>query len=256
MSLQSVDLSGSDPSDLMILVVFRPGRASVQQRQVLATVAHDLKNPLSAIFGYVDALLDTSLGAGVTDNQRAVIGRVRSTAARALEMVRNYQYFAELSEHAVIASAAREELSTTVRVVLDYTWRSDAHTPRLELKLAQEGLWVKIERVQLERIISNLLSNALKYTPANGVVTVTTAVSDGRALLEVTNTGALIHPDELPMIFDKFQRTSTSRGKPGSGLGLHICKQLVEAAGGEITAESNTDLGTRFQILLPRTTEA
>jgi two-component system sensor histidine kinase BaeS len=105
-----------------------------------------------------------------------------------------------------------------------------------------------VDRVRVGQVLSNLISNALRYTPAGGTVTLRAESDGGGVALSVADTGSGIPPDELPHVFDRFAKSSDSGG---SGLGLAIAKQLVEAHGGTITAASEPGNGTTVRVVLP-----
>jgi two-component system sensor histidine kinase BaeS len=119
----------------------------------------------------------------------------------------------------------------------------------LSLEVADDLPLLNVDPVRLREVLSNLVANALRYTPAGGRVTLTgQPAPEGGAILAVADTGAGIPPDVLPHIFDRFYKSPDSRG---SGLGLAIARNLVAAHGGEITAHSAPDAGTTITIRLP-----
>jgi signal transduction histidine kinase len=113
---------------------------------------------------------------------------------------------------------------------------------------------VQGDAVRLRQIVSNLLSNALKFTPSGGHVTVSVAGRDGAAVLEVQDSGPGIPPDEIDRVFDRFYRGRTVRAG-GSGIGLAVIRDLVGAHGGEVSVESEPGRGSRFLVVLPRASE-
>ena len=113
---------------------------------------------------------------------------------------------------------------------------------------------LRADRAKLRRIIVNLLSNALKFTPRGGRVTVRAeAAGDDYLTIEVADTGVGIAADDLPILFDKYEqaRHRATRGEKGTGLGLYITRQLVELHGGTIRAESEVGRGSTFSLTLP-----
>ncbi len=252
------EVSGAEPNELRYLVGLQASAPPSRQEptESFATVAHDLKNPLSAIFGYTDALLDSPSSSSLGKRERDVIGRVRGTAARAIEMVRNFQQLAELESKPLTRRSARNDLSTHVRAAIEHTWRDEANSPTLTVTLCPEPIPLAIESVQLERIVSNLFINALRYTPPGGAIELITAVKNGEATLVVQNSGSYIPPAEISKIFDRYERGSTSRGTVGSGLGLYIVRQLVDAAKGQVECRSYKGVtpaqdSTQFMVRFP-----
>ncbi len=159
-------VGSGEPGGELYLLVFKSWSMPLEQpaarEESLAMVAHDLKNPIGAIFGYADALLDTPIGDGMNKGQRNVIARIRSTAARSIEMVRNCELLFKLNAGALQRAVKPIDLNATTRDVLEYSWRDEPEAPRLYAELWQEPLPIAAERMQLDRIVGNLFSNALK----------------------------------------------------------------------------------------------
>ena len=250
-----LDLSASEPDSQLYLVVFKstdnPLASSAKQHEFLATAAHDLKNPLGAIFGFADALLDTSIGTGLTGKQREVLSRIRNTAMRSIDLVRNYQHLADLESGRHSTQRGFCDMNLIIRTVIEASWRDDKGFPSLSLDLAPEILAVQVEKIQLDRVVANLFSNALHYTPSSERISIKTFLQDDTAFLQINNGGSLIPPEELPYIFDRYRRASTSTGVMGSGLGLYITQQIVSSNGGKISVESTAAGGTTFTVELP-----
>jgi signal transduction histidine kinase len=123
---------------------------------------------------------------------------------------------------------------------------------RLELDL-DDGIVADIDATRIRQVIANLLSNGAKFTHTGGVVGVELEVVDQWAVIRVRDTGCGISADELAAVFDRFYRGRTSRAR-GSGIGLAIVKQLVEAHGGTVEVSSQADQGTVFTVRLPQAT--
>jgi signal transduction histidine kinase len=215
------------------------------RRNLLADLAHELRTPLSVIQGTVEGMLDgiyapdrshldpvleeTRVMARLLDDLRTL-----STAeAGALRLHRESVEPRELVEDSIVAFRSRAEsrgVTISHRV-------SDA-LPRIE-----------VDPIRIGEVLSNLLTNALAHTGRGGSITVTAApTDDGPVAFDVEDTGAGIDPDTLPHIFDRFVKEPGSRG---AGLGLAIAKGLVEAHGGEITAQSELGRGTTITFRLP-----
>lgn len=234
-----------------ILVLPIPSRGELSQDETAALLTHDLKNPIGAIFAYADLLLDSAEGSSLSEKQRSIVGRVRSTANRLLELVRNYQQLLELEKLQVGSGTPIEELNTVAASVLEGFWREESSGPHLSVRLAQHPLPVRLNKVHIDRILSNLLVNALRYTPAGGAIELTTFEDAGWVGLRVHNTGSFIAPEEQARIFEKRTRGSNTGEQPGSGIGLYIVKGITEGSGGSITLESSRDRGTTFTVRLP-----
>jgi signal transduction histidine kinase len=123
----------------------------------------------------------------------------------------------------------------------------------LEVDMASNALIVEADELHLQRVVVNLLENAIRYTPPNGTIRVRVARVSEEAVVEVSDTGEGIAPEHLEEIFERFFRVDSARNSEegGTGLGLSICKSIVEAHGGRILAESEIGRGTTFRVLLP-----
>jgi two-component system sensor histidine kinase BaeS len=126
--------------------------------------------------------------------------------------------------------------------------RADAAGVSLVRAVPEDIPQPDVDRVRIGQVLSNLMSNALRYTPAGGTVTLRAEADGAGVVLSVADTGSGILPDELPHVFDRFAKSSDSGG---SGLGLAIAKQLVEAHGGRISASSEPGHGTTMRLVLP-----
>jgi signal transduction histidine kinase len=251
----ALDVSSGSLEERLFLILFASAAAESalvkEKEQWLSTVAHDLKNPLSAIFGYSDTLLDTPLGQGLTAGQREILARIRATAARATELVRNYQHISHIALRGVSQTSTRTDVNSAIHDVLQSTWREDPQHPRVALDLLAESLPAAIDRLYLDRILSNLFSNALKFSPPDSTVTIRTGRTSRGPWISFHNWGAPIPMEEHSKMFAPYSRLSTSKGKPGSGLGLSIVKQIVDGLGGCVHVQSTAQGGTTFTVELP-----
>jgi signal transduction histidine kinase len=249
----AVDSGLSDPDHELIQVTVKPTFAlPKRQEEFLAMLAHDLKNPLGALFGYADALIDTPIGDSLSERQREVITRIRNTAARSLDLVRNFQYLACSADSFSLAKGSNSNLNGVIEAVAQDIWREELGAAKLTLELGSPPPTVQVERIALERLVANLLTNAQKFTPPDEHVQVKTSQEGNTTTLEITNSGPIISPQDLPKLFDRSFRGSNSSKVPGSGLGLFIVKQIVDGVGGSITVTSNKTNGTTFKVKLPK----
>ena len=128
----------------------------------------------------------------------------------------------------------------------------------MEVATPAEPVIVPVDASRIRQLILNLLTNAVKYTPAGGSVRMQLGRADGRVTVTVADTGIGIAPGDLPHIFDRFWRADAARTRtgerPGAGLGLAICKWIAEAHGGRIDVVSRPGRGTTFTVTLPRDT--
>jgi two-component system sensor histidine kinase BaeS len=219
-----------------------------QRKAMVSDIAHELRTPLTNIRGWLEVTrdglldLDPNLIASLHDEAlllQHIIDDLRDLAAAdagTLKLHREPVRADELVAQVVSAHSARAESSGI---------RLHAHT--------DPGLWLDADPVRMRQALGNLISNALRHTPADGTVTVTAWPADDLAVLSVEDTGSGIAPEDLTHVFDRFWRAEKSRSRHtgGSGLGLSIVRQLVEGHGGTVTADSRPGNGAVFTIWLP-----
>jgi signal transduction histidine kinase len=225
---------------------------------LVSTVSHELRTPLTSITGYLELVIDGDAG----QLPEEALGMLR-IVERNVDRLRNL--IEDLLTQSRIESGRHR--ATVTRVDLDGV-TSDvnaalapiAETNRvtLHVDLPPPGvLCVDGDRRQLEQALTNLVANAVKFTPAGGEVRVSGRTADGRAVLEVTDTGIGIPADEVPKLFDRFFRASNAAAAeiPGTGLGLSIVKEIVQSHGGEVGVDSAVGAGTTFRLELPLAAE-
>lgn len=224
------------------------------RRDMILTLAHELRNPVSVLFTHLE-LLDLGDVAPEDRDSLAALGR----ATRRIEvMVEDLMALASASDPDAGDPAVPVELSGLVDDVADFlATTAVSQGIRLRLDVAP-GLVVAGDEAALHRVVANLVSNALKYTPSGGRVTVRLEPEprDGvpGALLTCADTGIGITPGDLVRIFEPFyrSRSAEARLRPGTGLGLAIVEQVVEHHGGTVDVDSEVGKGTTFRVWLPR----
>lgn len=207
-------------------------QAEEQRADFLAMLTHDIRNPLAVILGYVDILLDRQ-DALLTGEGAELIGRVKSNALTVHALVTNYLDLSKIE-------AGHWDIPTQlVRVepILQKIGRqhaAEAHIRRLYFSVEQpEHLpLVKGNVLALERVLTNLLHNALKFTPAGGTVTLRSAEVSGGVKIEVADTGPGMTREEIPLLFERYRRAKKDAYREGTGLGLFIVRALMDALGG------------------------
>ena len=224
-----------------------------RRRDLIADVAHELRTPLASIAGYMEGMLDSVIPA-----EPETFHRVQREAVRLQRLVDDLQ---ELSR----AEAGQVPIHRRQVVVRDLIETAVARLrPQFEDKgvglaaeLPQGLLRVLADPDRIGQVLTNLLGNALQYTPAGGTVTVRAGREGGRVAVAVADTGIGIAAEHLPHVFDRFYRVDRSRARAsgGSGIGLTIVRHLVEAHGGSIRAESaGPGRGSTFTVILPLAT--
>ncbi|WP_447973645.1 ATP-binding protein [Nitrospira sp. Kam-Ns4a] len=222
--------------------------------QFLSHVSHELRTPLTAIKGFVENMLG-GLAGPLSEKQHTYLARVAANTHRLIRMI------AELLEQSRIEAGKIELVPNEVdlrqclaEAVEQLRPEALAKRHRLEVRGADAPLMVWADADRLIQIVTNLVHNAIKFTPEDGAITVEVAQADPQfARVTVRDTGAGIPPEALPRIFDPFFRAGAEQRvkSQGLGLGLAIVKTLVELHGGRITARSEPGQGTEFSFTVP-----
>lgn len=225
-----------------------------QRAEFLAMLTHDIKNPLGVVMGYTEMLLDSATIRGATEDVD-MLQRLQSHALIVHSLVANYLELSRVEAGRLTLSKQPLLLNELLEQVYS-RHRGEAQMQRLTLTLQvpEKSPVIEGDISSLNRVFSNLIHNALKFTPELGRIVISVQQKDTEAVVSVTDSGSGFAPEELPTIFDKYTRGAAQHHQ-GAGLGLFIVKTLVEAHGGRVTAESTLGHGARFSVFLPVETE-
>ncbi len=222
----------------------------------VASVSHELRTPLTSIMGYIDlTLLDKQLGAG----SRRQLEVARKNTGRLLRLVNDLLFTAQTDQGHLALDRTLVDLATIVKEAVDEeTERARQHGVAVEVDLP-EVAWVEGDPLRLGQVVDNLLTNAIKYSHRGGRVQVALLLSPGHdggpdfVRLTITDEGIGISEEDQVRLFTRFFRASDAqeRAIQGAGLGLSICKSLVEAHGGTVGVESAVGEGTTVHVSLP-----
>ncbi|MTI89675.1 MAG: HAMP domain-containing histidine kinase [Balneolaceae bacterium] len=220
--------------------------------RVLATVVHDLRNPLMGIKGMVDLIREDHLNE-ISDEQEMMFKVINDSHNKADSLIK------ELLEYSVMESE-EYHLKTQVTHIEEYLcivlsqFRERAREKGVNIKIdVKDRLKVSLDREKFSRVMDNLITNALKFTDGPGEVKVLSYKEDGRVVIKVKDSGIGI-PDEMQdHIFDQFSKARRLglKGEKSTGLGMSIAKKIVELHDGTIRVESRENYGTAFYISLP-----
>jgi two-component system OmpR family sensor kinase/two-component system sensor histidine kinase BaeS len=218
--------------------------SEAQRKQLLADVTHELRTPLTVVQGNLEALLDGMYPADA-EHLAPILDETR-VLSRLVDDLRTLS-----TAEAGVLALHREPTDMTALVADSLaSMRTQADSAGIALVTDASAALPQadIDPVRLREVLSNLLSNALRYTPRGGNVRVSVSASDGRLRVSVRDSGPGIAADALPHVFDRFYKSEESRG---AGLGLAIARSLVVAHGGEISATSSLGQGTEMSFTLP-----
>ena len=217
------------------------------RRDFIANAAHELRTPLTNLQGYLEALRD-----GVITADRSTYESLHEEADRLVRLSRSLDALAEGDAASSPPELVPIDLAAAVRSAADLAQPAIERAGlRLELSVPA-SLPARANPDHLAQVLANLLSNAVRYTPRGGTVVVSAERRPGDLLVTVANPGDPIPPDDLERVFERFYRVEKSRDRArgGAGIGLAIVKQLVEAGGGRVGADS-ADGRTSFWFSLP-----
>jgi PAS domain S-box-containing protein len=228
--------------------------ANRSKSEFLAVMSHELRTPLNAIGGYAQ-LLELGIRGPVTEQQRADLDRIMKSQAYLLSLINDVLNFAKIEGGHLKVELTTVPLAEVVEGMRDFV------QPQLRerglsfaIEECEAGLTVHADRDKVQQILLNLLSNALKFTPAGGTITLCCRRDDaGGGVVTVTDTGHGIASDKLEWIFEPFVQVDRryKREQEGIGLGLAISRELARAMGGDLVAKSREGEGSVFELRLP-----
>jgi heavy metal sensor kinase len=226
----------------------RLNRSFEQIRQFSTDVSHELRTPLTVARGQLEVALFT---AQTVDEHREAMAEALEGIDRLSNIVRALLLLSQSETGQLTLQKADLDLAELARDLVDqHQIPAEAEGVRLSADLPASAM-IYADRVQIERMLSNLLGNAIKYTPAGGRVVVRLGAEGGQIRLVVEDTGVGIAPDHLPHIFDRFYRVPSADPEKGLGLGLSFVAWIVKAHDGTVDVESKLQEGTRFTVSLP-----
>jgi len=215
-----------------------------QRRHLMADIAHELRTPLTVIQGRLEGLID-----GVYPRDEARLGELLTDTRMLARLVDDLRTLA----HAESGTLALHKEPTDVGILLHDVVRTfadeaNARQVAVAVQSAKDLPLVDVDPLRVREVLTNLVANALHHTPAGGRVSLTPVVRSKELVIDVADSGSGIDAEDLPKIFDRFYK---GRGSRGSGLGLTISKNLVEAHCGTIRAASQLGQGTTITFTLP-----
>jgi two-component system sensor histidine kinase KdpD len=228
-------------------------RTEEMKNALLSTVSHDLRTPLAAITGAATTLRDDPRPASGPERSE-LLDTICEEADRLDRLVRNLLDMTKVEAGALKIKREWVPLEEIIGSALTRLEKALSDRPVETLLPAQLPL-LSVDAVLLEQVFVNLIENAIKYTPAQSAIEIRANIADGRVIITVSDRGPGLPAGAQSRVFEKFYRASSSV-MPGAGLGLAICRGVVEAHGGEISAENREGGGATFAISLPLSPDA
>lgn len=251
---------------LAVDVTARVGAETVQRAQIaelqsldrlrrnfINAASHELRTPLTSIMGYAEFLEDQVAG-DLTKTQHEFVREITHAARRLRRLVDDLLDFARMEAGTFSLVCRPADLAALlVEELKSLEPQAQRAGIRLELKPLAGPIRLRLDEMRVGQVLLNLVGNALKFTPAGGSVTVSATPGDTEVVVSVQDTGIGIAPEDLPRVFEKFYQVdpSNTRAHGGAGLGLSICKAIVEAHGGRMGVLSEPGQGSTFWFSLP-----
>ena len=242
----------------LVLLARRLRRAREEQRRLeeisavreefISIVSHELRTPVAGLLGFLQTTLD-HWEVMTDDERRRAVTRSLSSARRLHALTRDVLDTTNLETGGMPYTIGEFDLRTEIASAIEAE-RAMRPDRLLSLELSDTPAWVRCDPERVQQVLTNLLDNALKSSPPDTAVEISVSTSGGGVEVAVRDHGPGLSDSELARVFEKFVRGRTST-PTGTGLGLYICRQLVEAQGGSIRAERGEDGGARFVFTLP-----
>ena len=217
----------------------------------VAVVSHELRTPLTSIQGYIKTLMQLSAELE-EEQQRSFLQAADRQSERLRRLIEQLLVVSRLESHVEPLSVSHVSFAHLVRHVVDEL-EPRAHGHTFDLRFEPQLAPVETDEAKLHQIVSNLVENALKYSPPDTRVTIRAVERDGGLVLSVDDEGPGIPPDAHERIFERFYQvdSSATRAVGGTGLGLYICRRMTDSIGGRLWLERSSDSGTVFCLWVP-----
>ena len=220
-------------------------REDLLRRNLLADVAHELRTPLTILQGNTEALVD-----GIDEPTPAAISSLHDEVVRLGRLVADLETLAAAEAAGLRLHTVPVDLADIVHTTTDLLGPL-AEERCITIDVVGDPAMTNADPDRLQQIVVNLITNAVKFTPTGGRITIATETKSGSAILKVADTGPGLSADELPHLFERFWRGHAASKAPGSGIGLAVVAELVAAHHGTLDAANRAEGGAEFTITLP-----
>lgn len=219
---------------------------------LVSALAHDIKNPLGIIMGYAETMADKFEGRSEQKDNLEILDRIQESAQRIVNLVTGFLEASKAEAGKLSVQKQPVQINSLIREVAQQQM-GDLRKKNisLDIKLDESIPMILGDLAQLDRVLWNLVGNAIKFTPAGGKITLSSLQDNGYVSIAVKDTGIGIPQEELPLLFSQFRRLKGSAKIEGTGLGLFIVKTIIEAHKGTVQADSMDGQGSTFTIRVP-----
>ncbi len=230
-------------------------RANMSKSEFLANMSHELRTPLNAVVGYSDALKREMFGSLGSERNTDALAMIHQAGTHLAELINDILDISRIETGSIEIQEDEVSLANIVAEVIVMVQRNAKDRQiSIETDLPADLPLLLADRLRLKQVLLNLLNNAVKFTPNGGRICVSSAIDiNGDLSLEVTDTGIGVRDEDIPLILEPFGQVANamSREHGGAGLGLPICRSLIELHGGELAFESDFGKGSRVRATFP-----
>ncbi|WMJ89126.1 sensor histidine kinase [Anaerocolumna sp. MB42-C2] len=218
------------------------------QKQFISNVSHELKTPLAAIRGFSQYLYE---GENEDKDLKKIYFHLENESERLTKLINELLILSRFDKATSELNIDKEDLSElTKHVIKEMKPKAEEKEILIETDL-KNGVWADVNKILMTHAIANIFDNAIKYSNAGGHIRVETSAVQNTAVIKISDQGIGIHKNELFMVQERFYRAENSNLAKGSGLGLSLCKEIVEKFNGQLIIESEIGVGTSVSLLLP-----
>jgi len=236
------------------LLLEQLSKANAAKDRFLGMCAHDLRNPLSSIRGLAELMSENAIGP-LTGEQREIVHTIHSASQSMLQLVNELLDVATIEAgHLKLAKEPTRIADIVVRAVHLSNIEAAKKSTRIELVNRTKNPMIDVDRIKIRQVVDNIINNAVKYSPRGSLITVKIHADDASSGFSVSDNGPGIPDNERHKLFKDYGRLSAqpTGGEKSTGLGLAICRKIVEAHRGTISVENNPGRGCEFVVRLPR----
>ncbi len=209
--------------------------------------SHEFKTPIVSIKGFAEMLKHTDLTQAERDEYLDI---VIDESSRLAALATNVLNMSKVETQTILSSTAHYNLSEQIRQCI-FMMDAKIEKKKIDLSADIDDLKINGNKELLSQVWINLLDNAIKFTPDNGLISLSVKQQDAEAIIAIKDTGCGISKDDIPRIFEKFYQADTSHATAGNGIGLSMARKIIELHNGKISCESAMDVGSTFTVHLP-----